>query len=72
MAEAEGEVSGSQTQEQVLAAVAQVCYEHSVPLTVIRTISDSADEAAMGDFWRSLTALAGAYSHGIMHRLFKP
>lgn len=54
------------------AAVAQVCYEHRIPLTVLRTISDSADEAAPDDFWRSLSLLASAYSHGIMHRLFKP
>jgi adenosylhomocysteine nucleosidase len=52
------------------AAVAQVCYEYGVPFTVVRTISDAADESAAHDFPRFLTRVASAYSHGILKRLF--
>jgi adenosylhomocysteine nucleosidase len=51
------------------AAVAQVCHEYSVPFTVVRTISDAADESAAHDFPRFLTHVAGAYAHGILKRL---
>ena len=53
------------------AAVAQVCYEYSVPFAVVRTISDAADESAGHDFPRFLTQVASAYSHGILKRLFE-
>ena len=52
------------------AAVAQVCHEYGVPFTVVRTISDGADESAAHDFPRFLTQVASAYSHGILKRLF--
>jgi adenosylhomocysteine nucleosidase len=52
------------------AAVAQVCHEYSVPFTVVRTISDAADESAAHDFPRFLMQVASAYSHGILKRLF--
>jgi adenosylhomocysteine nucleosidase len=52
------------------AAVAQVCHEYGVPFTVVRTISDDADESAAHDFPRFLTQVASAYSHGILKRLF--
>ena len=52
------------------AAVAQVCYEYSVPFTVVRTISDAADESAAHDFPRFLGQVASAYSDGILKRLF--
>jgi len=52
------------------AAVAQVCHEYSVPFTVVRTISDAADESAAHDFPRFLRQVASAYSHGILKRLF--
>lgn len=52
------------------AAVAQVCYEYGVPFTVVRTISDAADESAAHDFPRFLTEVASAYSHGIVKQLF--
>jgi adenosylhomocysteine nucleosidase len=51
------------------AAVAQVCYEYGVPLAVIRTISDAADETAVIDFPRFIAQIASAYSHGILKRL---
>ena len=52
------------------AAVAQVCHEYSVPFTVVRTISDAADESATHDFPLFLRQVASAYSHGILKRLF--
>jgi len=52
------------------AAVAQVCHEYSVPFTVVRTISDAADESATHDFPLFLRQVASAYSHGILERLF--
>src|SRR5262245_54303490 len=51
-------------------AVAQVCHEYNVPFTVVRTISDAADESAAHDFPRFLTQIASTYSHGILKRLF--
>lgn len=41
------------------AAVAQVCYQHSVPCIVIRSLSDSADEDASEDLERFYRVSAG-------------
>jgi adenosylhomocysteine nucleosidase len=51
------------------AAVAQVCHEYGVPLTVIRTISDAADESAPIAFPRFVQQVASAYSFGILKNL---
>ncbi len=51
------------------AAVAQVCFEHDVPLTVIRTISDAADDSAPVDFSAFIEQVASEYSRGIVRRL---
>lgn len=51
------------------AAVAQVCHEYGVPLTVIRTISDAADEGAPVDFPRFVRLVASRYSLGIVRAL---
>jgi len=48
------------------AAVAQVCHEYGVPLTVIRTISDAADEGAPLDFARFVREVAEPWSVGIV------
>ncbi len=53
------------------AAVAQVCHEHGIPFLVIRTISDSANEAAPIDFPRFTERVASAYSHGILRNFLK-
>ncbi|WP_250451873.1 5'-methylthioadenosine/adenosylhomocysteine nucleosidase [Caballeronia sp. ATUFL_M2_KS44] len=53
------------------AALAQVCYEHGVPCAVVRTISDTADAAAPVSFVEFLTALAGAYSSGVLGRFLQ-
>ena len=52
------------------AAVAQVCHEYSVPFSVVRTISDAADESATHDFPLFLNEVASAYSRRILKRLF--
>jgi adenosylhomocysteine nucleosidase len=51
------------------AAVGQVCYEHAVPFTVIRTISDSANHSAHIDFPRFTKQVASAYSFGLLREL---
>ena len=51
------------------AAVAQVCHEYGVPLTVIRTISDAANEGAPFDFARFVRLVASRYSLGILESL---
>ena len=53
------------------AAVAQVWYEYDIPWTVIRTISDAANEAAVIDFPKFVTAVASTYSYGILKQLFQ-
>ena len=51
------------------AAGAQVCYEHSIPLGVLRTISDRADSAAPIDFLEFTGRVAAIYSRGIIKNL---
>ncbi len=53
------------------AAVAQVCLEHSIRFGLIRTISDSADEAAPIDFLAFIKEVAAVYSHGIIKNFLK-
>lgn len=53
------------------AAVAQVCHEHGVPFLIIRTISDSANEAAPIEFPKFVERVASTYSHGILRNLLK-
>ena len=52
------------------AAFAQVCHDYGVPLAVVRTISDRADDAAHVDFMRFLRAVASRYSVAVLERLF--
>lgn len=51
------------------AAVAQVCFEHQVPVAVVRTISDRADASASTDFMQFLREVAAPMSSGILQRL---
>ena len=51
-------------------AVAQVCYEYSVPFSVIRIISDSADENAHIDFQEFVDEIASTYSFEILKKYF--
>ncbi len=51
------------------AAVAQVCFELGIPFTVMRTISDNANEAAALDFMRFVQAVASRYAFFVVKRL---
>lgn len=53
------------------AAVAQVCYENAIPFTVIRTISDAADEQSPIDFPAFIAKIAGKYSAAIITNIFQ-
>jgi adenosylhomocysteine nucleosidase len=44
------------------AAVAQVCADFGVPLAVVRTVSDRADDAAHVDFVRFIADVASRYT----------
>lgn len=52
------------------AAVAQVCYEHQIPFTIIRTISDIADDNAHVDFPSFIQSVCSRYSTEIIRNIF--
>jgi len=52
------------------AAVAQVCYEHGIPFSVIRFISDDAGDASPVDFPVFLEKIAGEYALGVVKEFF--
>jgi len=51
------------------AAVAQVCFEFGLPYTVIRTISDGANENSAMDFVHFIERVAARYAFHIVKRL---
>ena len=51
------------------AAVAQVCHEFGVPFSVIRTISDNANEDSAVDFLAFIRHVASVYAFHTMRRL---
>ncbi len=53
------------------AAFAQVCHDFGVPLAVVRTISDRADDEAHVDFPRFLREVASRYSGVVVDRLLR-
>jgi adenosylhomocysteine nucleosidase len=53
------------------AAVAQVCYEYQIPLTIIRTISDVADEKSHIDFVSFIREISSKYSVEIIKNIYK-
>ncbi|MBU7572987.1 MAG: 5'-methylthioadenosine/adenosylhomocysteine nucleosidase [Hydrogenophaga sp.] len=53
------------------AAFAQVCHDYGVPLAVVRTISDRADDAAHVDFPRFLREVASRYSAAVIETLLR-
>ncbi|WP_221622297.1 5'-methylthioadenosine/adenosylhomocysteine nucleosidase [Larkinella rosea] len=53
------------------AAVAQVCYEYGLPVTVIRTISDVADEKSPIDFVSFIKKISSTYSVEIIKNIFR-
>ncbi len=50
------------------AAVAQVCYEYGLPFSILRVMSDSADDSAHVDFLAFIKDVARNYAHGVMLR----
>jgi adenosylhomocysteine nucleosidase len=48
------------------AAVAQVCFELGIPFSVIRTISDNANEDSAVDFMQFVQTVASRYAFGIL------
>ena len=52
------------------AAVAQICYEYSVPFIIIRTISDTADDNSHIDFPLFIKNISSIYSMHIIKKLF--
>jgi adenosylhomocysteine nucleosidase len=53
------------------AAVAQVCYEFDIPFTIIRTISDSADNNSHVDFKSFIKHIASKYSVEIIKNIYR-
>jgi len=53
------------------AAVAQVCYEYDIPFTIIRTISDTADEQSVIDFPLFIKTVASKYSVAVIKNIFR-
>ena len=52
------------------AAVAQVCYEYEIPFSIIRTISDVADETAHIDFPSFIKKISGKYAAEIIKNIY--
>lgn len=52
------------------AAIAQVCHEYNVPFSVVRTISDAANDSAHIDFPRFIEEVAQLYTLGILRNFF--
>jgi adenosylhomocysteine nucleosidase len=52
------------------AAVAQVCYEYNIPFSIIRVISDKANDNAHIDFPKFANAIASNYALGILKNYF--
>ncbi|MEZ5644926.1 MAG: 5'-methylthioadenosine/adenosylhomocysteine nucleosidase [Burkholderiaceae bacterium] len=67
----QGELPDALAVEMEGAAFAQVCHDFGVPLAVVRTISDRADDMAHVDFPRFLRQVASRYSAAIIEALFK-
>jgi len=51
------------------AAVGQVCHEHQIPVAILRSISDGANETAAMSFSQFLTDVAARYAGGILEEL---
>ena len=63
------ELPDAQAVEMECAAFAQVCHDFGIPLAVVRTISDRADDAAHVDFPKFLREVASRYSGAIIESM---
>ena len=52
------------------AAVAQVCHEYKIPFSLIRIISDNANNNSLVDFEKFVENIASKYTHKIIQALF--
>ena len=52
------------------ASVAQVCYEYQIPFSIIRVISDEANDNATIDFSKFANSIASYYALGILKNYF--
>lgn len=52
------------------ASVAQVCYEYQIPFSIIRIISDKANDNATIDFPKFANSIASCYALGILKNYF--
>ncbi|MBK5210395.1 MAG: 5'-methylthioadenosine/adenosylhomocysteine nucleosidase [Flavobacteriaceae bacterium] len=52
------------------AAVAQVCFEYDIPFSIIRVISDKANDNATIDFPKFANSIASKYALGILKNYF--
>jgi adenosylhomocysteine nucleosidase len=53
------------------AAIAQVCYEHNIPFSVLRIISDSADHSASVNFFKFINTAAKYYTKNLIKNTFE-
>jgi adenosylhomocysteine nucleosidase len=53
------------------AALAQVCHDYGIPLGVVRTLSDRADDDAHTDFSKFVKNVASHYSVAIVSEFLK-
>ncbi len=53
------------------AAIAQVCYEYTIPFVVIRIISDASDESSPNNFSHFINTISRKYSFEILLELLK-
>lgn len=53
------------------AAIAQVCHDYNMPFSVVRTISDAANDSAHIDFPRFIQEVAQIYTLGILRSLLQ-
>ena len=53
------------------AAVAKVCYEHGIPFSILRTISDSANHDAVEEFQAFIQQIAGHFSANMIQCILR-
>ena len=53
------------------AAVAQVCYEYEIPFSIIRTISDTADDQSQNDFPSFIKKISSKYAAEIIKNIYR-
>lgn len=51
------------------AAVAQICYEYKTPFSLLRVISDNADDSATHDFLKFVSDVASHFTAGVVKEL---